>query len=146
MENKKVLISFDIKQVLELEGTLEELESMCVQDLVDRLTDEECRSLLYANVDSFRFEHYTVETIVRRVINEYDPYGIMPGSDGGPDNEYDPESKEIAEKIDLAMSVKEIAGVIKETFMYFFDEDRPLERYYRPAEEIHKQLARLKST
>jgi len=79
---------------------------MTSADFVNLLTNEECRQLLKSDNEYFRLKVYTlekfleslIESIVKKAIDKFDPYGLNPGVDT-PSNEYDPESRTIAKKL-----------------------------------------------
>ncbi len=62
--------------------------------------------------------HYS---IIKRIIDRYDIMNLL--SIGAPSDEYDIESKMIAEQITSDMSVQEIATIVKNTFDSQFSEN-----------------------
>ena len=76
--------------------------------------------------------------LVKKAIDELDVYGLLEG--GAPDDEFDSESKEIADRISESDSIIEIAKVITDVFNKAFDlHDKP-SLYYSTAEEIKHLL------
>jgi hypothetical protein len=72
--------------------------------------------------------------IVKGVIDEYDPYGLL--SCHAPDNEYDLESAKIAELIDKNSTTDEIATIISEVFTHMFNKDFPKADFIQAAHDI----------
>ncbi len=58
--------------------------------------------------------------IVKEAIDEWNPYKLLPDA---PDDEFDPESREIAGKINTNSSKTEISEVIASVFYRAFGED-----------------------
>lgn len=54
------------------------------------------------------------EKIVSRIINEWDPIGLLAG--GAPSNEYDIEIKDICKKITMTSTDTELSMIIFESF------------------------------
>ena len=76
--------------------------------------------------------------LVKKAIDKLDVYGLLEG--GGPDDEFDSESKEIADRISESDSIIQIAEVITDVFNKAFDlHDKP-SAYYSTAEEIKRLL------
>ena len=76
--------------------------------------------------------------LVKKAIDKLDVYGLLEG--GAPDDEFDSESKEIADRISESDSVMQIAEVITDVFNKAFDlHDKP-SVYYSTAEEIKHLL------
>ena len=76
--------------------------------------------------------------LVKNVIDKLDVYGLLEG--GAPDDEFDSESKEIADRISESNSIIQIAEVITDVFNKAFDlHDKP-SVYYSTAEEIRHLL------
>ena len=72
--------------------------------------------------------------LVKKAIDKLDVYGLLEG--GAPDDEFDSESKEIADRLSESDSVIQIAEVITDVFNKAFDlHDKP-SVYYSTAEEI----------
>ena len=57
--------------------------------------------------------------VVKKSIDTWDPYGLL--EIHCPSDEYDSESKEIANRINLENSIYEIATIISEVFIYAFN-------------------------
>ena len=76
--------------------------------------------------------------LVKQAIDKLDVYGLLEG--GGPDDEFDSESKEIADRLSESDSVIQIAEVITDVFNKAFDlHDKP-SVYFSTAEEIKHLL------
>ena len=58
--------------------------------------------------------------IVKKEIDEWNPYKLLPDA---PSDEFDPESKEIADKITAVLSKTEISEIIATVFYKAFGED-----------------------
>ena len=58
--------------------------------------------------------------IVKKAIDEMNPYKLLPDA---PENEFDPESREIAGKISMDLSKTEISEIIASVFYRAFGED-----------------------
>jgi hypothetical protein len=58
--------------------------------------------------------------IVKKAIDEWNPYKLLPDA---PEDEFDPESKEIADKITADLSKTEISEIIASVFYKAFGED-----------------------
>lgn len=142
MENIDLLVTLELEKSVSVQLMPYQLQDVVVEDIIDKLTDEECRELLISGCRNFSADLFTVEGIVKKVIDEFDPYVIMPRHDG-PYNEYDPESGCIAEKIEHGMSVDEIAKIIEDVFIFFFDATFDSEVYWWPADQIHTYLNKL---
>ncbi len=63
----------------------------------------------------------TKAQIVKKYIDEMDYYALLAG--GAPSDEFDRESREIAERIDLNCSTEEIAAIIADIMNKAFDEN-----------------------
>jgi hypothetical protein len=74
--------------------------------------------------------------IIKKSIDEWDPYGLL--EIHCPDDEYDSESKEIANRINYEDSIYEIANLISEIFTNSFKEPElfSIENCLRVAEKI----------
>lgn len=142
MEKIDLLVTLELEQKVSVQLMPYQLRDVEVEDIIDKLTDEECRELLISGCRNFSADLFTVEGIVKKVIDEFDPYAFMPRFDG-PYDEYDPESNCIAGKIEHGMSVDEIAEIIEEVFIFFFDSTFDSKVYWRPANQIHIYLDKL---
>jgi hypothetical protein len=78
--------------------------------------------------------------IVKKTIDKWDPYGLL--EINCPEDEYDCESKEIAEKINNKNSIYEIAEIISKVFTNAFDEPEifSIENCMKIAEQIKIQI------
>lgn len=142
MNKVEVIVGLKLESKLLVELVNNRVEETYLLDVIEQLTDEECRELLVSSCCDFDIGMFTKEAIVKKVIDKFDPYVIMPGEDG-PEDEYDGESRRIAEKIELGMSEKEIAKIIEKEFIYSFNADFSSDFYMWPAEEIEYYLNRL---
>ncbi|MDR2718600.1 MAG: YugE family protein [Treponema sp.] len=79
--------------------------------------------------------HYLFE-VVKKSIDKWDPYGLL--KNHCPDDEFDSESKIIANKINLENSIYEIANIISKTFTNSFNEPErfSVENCLKVAEKI----------
>ena len=87
-------------------------------------------------------EERNLKGSIKEVIDLYDPIGLL--KMGAPQDEYNPEIKEVAEKIANCRNVEEIQKLIYETFVKWFDQDiaGDVEKYKEPAEDIAKYILR----
>lgn len=72
--------------------------------------------------------------IVKKQIDKMDCYGLLSG--GAPDDEFDSEAKEIAERIEITMSAEEISEIIADVFNRSFNERDKSEHFMNVAEAI----------
>src|SRR5699024_3837563 len=112
-----------------------------IEDIVETLSDEECRELLLKGCRTFAIDEVSVQGIVKKAIDEFDPYGIGPRS-GGPYDEYEPEILAISERIQEDLSSLDIAKIIEEVFIKYFDAEFDFFRYERTADKIFYYLKR----
>lgn len=119
-----------------LDDTLEEIT---IEAIVDQLSENELRQLIINGTKHFTIHDYTVTGIVKKAIDNFDPYAIGPLA-GGPYDEYEPEIEDIAERLSFGMTVEEIRRIIEAIFIYYFEASFPSESYERPAYEIHRHL------
>lgn len=121
-------------------GNLDEtLEEITIEEIVDQLTESQLRELIIQGTKHFTIHDYTVKGIVKKAIDNFDPYGIGPHSHG-PYDEYEPEIEDIAERLTFGMSADDIRRIIEAIFIYYFDASFPSESYERPAYEIYRHL------
>jgi hypothetical protein len=73
--------------------------------------------------------------IVKKIIDEWNPYDLL--STGAPSDEFDAESRNIANKITKENSVKDIAIIISKVFSSSF-EPFSVDEYMGIAEKIYK--------
>ncbi len=76
--------------------------------------------------------------IVKKYIDEKDPVRLL--AMGAPDDEYDIESRKIAERITVQHSAEEIAGIIAEVINKAFDREHSPDLYIEVAQKIRKEL------
>ncbi|MDR2975248.1 MAG: DUF1871 family protein [Propionibacteriaceae bacterium] len=77
-------------------------------------------------------------SIVKRVIDEWNPYSLLPDA---PSDEFDQESRAIAQRITKASSITDIAHIISEVFSRSFEpESFPLDRCLAVAESIKTRM------
>jgi len=78
--------------------------------------------------------------IVKKTIDKWDPYGLL--EIHCPQDEYDCEIKEIAEKINNENSIYEIAEIISKVFTNAFNEPKifSIENCMKIAEQIKIQI------
>ena len=76
--------------------------------------------------------------LVKKAIDKLDVYGLLEG--GAPDDEFDYESKEIADRISESDSIIQIAEVLTDVFNKAFDLHNEPSDYYSTAEEIRHLL------
>lgn len=142
MKKAEVIVKLKLENKLLVELVNNRIEETHILDIIEQLTDKECRDLLVSGYSDFDIGLFTKEAIVKKVIDNFDPFIVMPGEDG-PEDEYDGESRRITEKIEAGMSEKEIAEIIEKEFIYSFGADFPFEVYMWLAEDIHYYLNRL---
>lgn len=80
-----------------------------------------------------------IEAVVKSAIDKFDPYFLRPGQDA-PADEYDGESKRIAEKLYLGVSKERIEEIIAEEFTRSFNQKFTKEVCNSPALEIYEYL------
>lgn len=83
---------------------------------------------------------YAVFEIVRKYIDELNPYGLLPDA---PADEFDSESEEIAHRIYPDMSVEQIAVVIAGVLNRSFAENVSPDRYREISAFILQEIRRL---
>jgi hypothetical protein len=76
---------------------------------------------------------------VKEVIDEWDPIGLL--SLGCPDDEYDPEIKDIVKLVSQIKSIDEIAVGIQEVFNKWFGENINIEKCNPVAIKIWNKLS-----
>ena len=78
--------------------------------------------------------------IVKKIIDKWDPYGLL--EIHCPKDEYNCESKKIAEKINIENSIYEIAEIISKIFTNAFNEPEifSIENCMKIAEQIKIQM------
>jgi|SRR5690625_1186201 len=143
---KKVEVSVEIilQETIMIEVEENEEAECKAHKMLDEMTHEEYKEFL----SSLRMpyggpfvEKVSLEAKVKMAIDGFDPYAIFPGDDG-PYDEYDGESRRIAEKIKRDMSKEEIADIIAKEFTRSFNRNFSIEGCMTPAEEIHDYLIR----
>ena len=78
-----------------------------------------------------------VYAAVKRCVDEWDPYGLL--EIGAPEDEFDTESRMVAERISPGLTAEEIAEAVNSVFSdQFFPEDFGLENCRGVAIYIHK--------
>lgn len=75
--------------------------------------------------------------IVKKAIDEFNPYGLLPEA---PSNEFDSESREIAEQINVNSTLEEIAEIIAKELSKAFDANFDMKKCMVPAEKIYKSI------
>lgn len=73
--------------------------------------------------------------IVRKVIHEWNPFGLLPHA---PDDEFDSEIKRVTESLADANTVEELASRIQEIFSISFGEPFGYEECFKKAKQIWK--------
>ena len=82
-----------------------------------------------------------VYAAVKRCVDEWDPYGLL--EIGAPEDEFDTESRMVAERISPGLTAEEIAEAVNSVFSdQFFPEDFGLEKCRGVAGKIHEALNR----
>jgi hypothetical protein len=76
---------------------------------------------------------------VKEVIDEWDPIGLL--SMRCPDDEYDPEIRDIVRLLSDIKSVDELAGGINKVFIKWFEEDLTIEKCYPIALKIWNKIS-----
>jgi len=78
--------------------------------------------------------------VVRKEINQEDPIRLI--STGAPNDEYDPEVKEIVKKISKAGSVEKLQNLVYKTFVEFFGAEiaGPRYKYKKLASNIFNRI------
>lgn len=74
---------------------------------------------------------------VKEVIDEWDPIGLL--GMGCPDDEYDPEIKDIVLLLSNIESVDKLAVKIQKVFIKWFEEELPIEKCNLVALKIWKK-------
>ena len=90
---------------------------------------------------SKKIDKKDIEAKVKSAIDRFDPFVFCPGQDA-PADEYDGESKRIAEKLYFGMSKQRIAEIIAEEFTRSFEQTFTKEECSLPALEIYKKLSK----
>lgn len=75
--------------------------------------------------------------IVKKAIDEFNPFGLLPDA---PDDEFDSESREIAEKIKIDNTVEEIAEIISMVLLRSFSIKFEIPDCMETADKIHKSM------
>jgi hypothetical protein len=76
---------------------------------------------------------------VKEVIDEWDPIGLL--GMGCPDDEYDPEIRDIIGLLSNIKSVDDLAVGINKVFIKWFEEDLTIEKCYPVALKIWNKLS-----
>lgn len=139
----------DIRMVLELEKVIPiaakdgKDPELKVSKMIDEMIEKEKENNTYLSsfeVNKSEFERIEegnlMFTLVKKAIDSYDPYFVHPDSY----DEYDGESRNIAEKIIIGMSIDEIAEIMKEEFNFSFSPDFEREDFYESAEAVYNLL------
>jgi hypothetical protein len=71
---------------------------------------------------------------VKEVIDEWDPIGLL--GMGCPDDEYDPEIRDIVRLLSIINSIDELAVRIQKVFINWFEEEMPIVKCYSAALKI----------
>jgi hypothetical protein len=84
-----------------------------------------------------------IYVLIKRAIDRADPIHLL--ETGAPDDEYEPEIREIASRVGECMNLEEMQRLLHEVFTKWFDERiaGPKERYRAPAEVIWNGLHRV---
>jgi len=78
---------------------------------------------------------------VKSAIDNWNPFGLLPYA---PDDEFDRESREIANQIDNYMNVSDVANIVSKVFSrHFFEEGFVVEDCMDVAKAIHEGLSGL---
>ncbi|MBQ8323879.1 MAG: hypothetical protein IJX82_01865 [Clostridia bacterium] len=77
-------------------------------------------------------------TLISTVICDLDPMGLLAG--GAPEDEYEPEIREIGERITPELSAEEIASLMAEVFSRMFSVEEPAEKYLTAAKGVRDAL------
>ena len=80
-----------------------------------------------------------IESHVKVAIDKFDPYVLLPGQDA-PLNEYDGESRRLAEKLYVGISKEKVEEIIAEEFTRSFGSTFTKEDCSSPALEIYENL------
>ncbi|MGO1369313.1 MAG: hypothetical protein ACTHVE_04740 [Senegalia sp. (in: firmicutes)] len=138
----------DLRVILELEkvipitikeGVDPELEASKMIDEMIGMDKKNDSYLSTFEVDEYNIEYIEEDltfTLVKKAIDSFDPYFVLPDVP----NEYDPESRRIAEKIKARMSVNEIAEIMKEEFNFSFSAEFTREDFSHTAETTFNLL------
>lgn len=141
IESTDKILNLD-KRVSSIQSA-DEIKQTALEQILEALTVEECREIIANSVRTVDVELVTLYTLVKKVIDEFDLYFLLPGIDA-PYSEYDLESRSIAEKIQYGMSDTDIAVIIKDVFDYYFDAQNNVSFYMKPAKQIHSYLNQIK--
>lgn len=144
MRKEELRISINLEKYITAD--LEEGESPA--ELLDRISstfhennieDELYEKLLnLSKLDFIYVESLTLNKQVKKAIDAFDPFSLMPGhEDGAPDDEYDPLSGRIANQIEGDMLAEEIAELIRDEFYFSFEREFSLEGCMKPAQMIY---------
>lgn len=77
--------------------------------------------------------------VVKGVIDEWDPIGLL--GMGSPEDEYDPEIRDIVRLLSSIKSVDELAERINRVFIKWFEEDLTVEKCYPIALKILNKIS-----
>lgn len=77
--------------------------------------------------------------LVKKVIDEWDPIGLL--GMGCPDDEYDPEIKDIVRLLSNIKSIHELAKEINGVFIRWFEVDLTIEKCYPIALKIWNKIS-----
>jgi hypothetical protein len=141
MNMKKIEVLVELSYTKTILVELEENENAerKAMEIVDEMTNEEYEEFLQTCRHDVYVEEQTIEAQVKKAIDRFDPYGLMPGQDA-PADEYDGESRRIVEKIKPTMSMEEIADIIAKEFTRSFNSEFTEEYCISPAFEIYRYL------
>ena len=80
--------------------------------------------------------------IVKSVVDEWNPYELLPNA---PSDEYDSETIKISQIINKSSNVVEIADIISRVFSKSFNENLDIQKCVKPAEKIYELLNKHKN-
>jgi hypothetical protein len=75
--------------------------------------------------------------IVKKAIDEFNLYGLLPEA---PSDEFDSESRKVAERITVNSTIEEIAQIICDVFSKAFNENFKIKDFKITAEKIYKKI------
>jgi|SRR5690625_2694934 len=139
MKKVKVIVELSYTKTIVVEREENEHAEQKAWDIIDEMTNEEYEEFLKSCQHDVYVKEMTIDEQVKEAIDSFDPYVLIPGVDA-PADEYDGESRRIAEKIKPNMSMEEIAGIIAEEFTRSFNREFTIENCKSPAVEIHQYL------
>jgi len=136
MQKKEIIVEVTMQKRMVLEVEADESKEYRLLEMIYAMTPKQCKAFLTTGLQEIEAIEFDKGKIVKRAIDNFDPYGIGPNA-GGPENEYYGRASWISDSIEDGMSVEEIADIIAEEFNFAFGSEYTRENCIGPAEEIH---------